>query len=71
MPQCLEVWARSEQIALALARTAPRVRWQRADVDGRTLLIAWRERGDAFDHVTADEQPDRVTVTVYERFGPI
>jgi hypothetical protein len=47
------------------------VRWQRADVDGTALTIAWRGRGEAFDHVTADEQPDRVTVTVHERFGPI
>jgi len=47
------------------------VPWQRADVDRTTLTIAWRERGEAFDHVTADEQPDRVTVTVHERFNPI
>jgi hypothetical protein len=47
------------------------VPWQCADVDGTTLTIAWLRRGEAFDHVSADEGPDRVTVTVHERFDPI
>ena len=47
------------------------VPWQRADVDGTTLTIAWVRRGEAFDHVTANEQPDHVTITVHERFRPI
>jgi hypothetical protein len=47
------------------------VPWQRADADGTTLTIAWRRRGEAFDHVTVTEQPDHVTITVHERFRPI
>jgi hypothetical protein len=46
------------------------VRWQRADVEGTTLTIAWRERGETFEHISADEYPDHVTITVHERFGP-
>jgi hypothetical protein len=46
------------------------VRSQRADVHGATLTIAWRECGESFDSVGVDEQPDRVLITVRERFGP-
>jgi hypothetical protein len=34
------------------------------------LTIAWRECGESFDSVGVDEQPDRVVITVRERFGP-
>jgi hypothetical protein len=46
------------------------VRWQRAEVEGTALTIAWRQRGRAFEHISTDEQPNQVTITVHERFGP-
>jgi hypothetical protein len=47
------------------------VPWAHAEMDGTTLTLAWDRRGNAFEHVTVDERPDRVTITVHERFGPI
>jgi hypothetical protein len=47
------------------------VRWQRADVDGATVTIAWRGSGESIEGVSVDEQPDQVIITVRKRFGPI
>jgi hypothetical protein len=47
------------------------VRWQRAEVDGARLTIAWAERGESLHRVTVDERPDQVIITVWKRFGPI
>jgi hypothetical protein len=70
----LELWVTSEQAALDLTHELVGERFARPHViahRGGTLTIAWRQRGEAFDHATADEQPDHVTVTVHERFDPV